>query len=233
MDNRSTATTILAVRSLIELESNRDLRPEARKLLSLLVFCRHGGTAYYRVRLGADDLGIALFPREDRREEGDDGNNDAYLFISEQSPWPRTEGQELLDRLPESFKESNPQGVERIRSDAKKNIPESVYVDGGGHLVREGEGAEGALIHSHPRARIRDWLHLELARRFCSSSHSPYVCFGGGVLSISGYYGAEGGTRTLTPLRTQAFESVVSICLTYATGMIYTILSVTVIKGVS
>jgi len=28
-------------------------------------------------------------------------------------------------------------------------------------------------------------------------------------------------------------ESVVSICLTYATGMIYTILSVTVIKGVS
>ena len=34
VDNRSTATTILAVRSLIELQSDRDLKPEARKLLS-------------------------------------------------------------------------------------------------------------------------------------------------------------------------------------------------------
>ena len=34
MDNRSTATTILAVRSLIELQGDRDLKPEARKLLS-------------------------------------------------------------------------------------------------------------------------------------------------------------------------------------------------------
>lgn len=34
VDNRSTATTILAVRSLIELQGNRDLKPEARKLLS-------------------------------------------------------------------------------------------------------------------------------------------------------------------------------------------------------
>ena len=34
VDNRSTATTILAVRSLIELQGDRDLQPEARKLLS-------------------------------------------------------------------------------------------------------------------------------------------------------------------------------------------------------
>ena len=34
VDNRSTATTILAVRSLIELQHDRDLTPEARKLLS-------------------------------------------------------------------------------------------------------------------------------------------------------------------------------------------------------
>lgn len=34
VDNRSTATTILAVKSLIELQANRDLKPEARKLLS-------------------------------------------------------------------------------------------------------------------------------------------------------------------------------------------------------
>ncbi|NLI74894.1 MAG: DEAD/DEAH box helicase [Candidatus Riflebacteria bacterium] len=34
VDNRSTATTILAVRALIELQGDRDLKPEARKLLS-------------------------------------------------------------------------------------------------------------------------------------------------------------------------------------------------------
>lgn len=34
VDNRSTATTILAIRALIELQSERDLKPEARKLLS-------------------------------------------------------------------------------------------------------------------------------------------------------------------------------------------------------
>jgi ATP-dependent helicase YprA (DUF1998 family)/very-short-patch-repair endonuclease len=34
VDSRSTATTILAVRSLIELQGDRDLKPEARKLLS-------------------------------------------------------------------------------------------------------------------------------------------------------------------------------------------------------
>ena len=34
MDNRSTATTILAVRSLIQLQTNRDLDTDARKLLS-------------------------------------------------------------------------------------------------------------------------------------------------------------------------------------------------------
>jgi hypothetical protein len=130
--------------------SKKTTKPgDPTKPLFPLVFCRHCGTAYYRVRLGTDELGIALFPREDRREEGDDGDNDAYLFVSEQSPWPRAEGQELLDRLPESFKESNAEGIERIRSDAKKNIPESVYVDGGGHLVGEGEGAEGALVHGN------------------------------------------------------------------------------------
>jgi hypothetical protein len=34
VDSRSTATTILAVRALLELQQDRDLKPEARKLLS-------------------------------------------------------------------------------------------------------------------------------------------------------------------------------------------------------
>lgn len=41
VDNRSTATTILAVRALIELQADTTLRPEARSLLSFTDNCTH------------------------------------------------------------------------------------------------------------------------------------------------------------------------------------------------
>ena len=69
---------------------------EPDKPLFPLVFCRHCGTAYYRVSLTTDEHGSSLRPREDRPQEGDDGHVNAYLYISESAPWPRTEGPELL-----------------------------------------------------------------------------------------------------------------------------------------
>src|SRR5262249_5267754 len=78
---------------------------EPHKLLFPLVFCRHCGTAYYRVNIVSDEHGKALLPREDRREENDDGSGNAYLYVSSSAPWPRTEGPELLDRLPAFMKE--------------------------------------------------------------------------------------------------------------------------------
>ncbi|MDI1228241.1 MAG: DEAD/DEAH box helicase [bacterium] len=114
------------------------------KPLFPFVFCRQCGTAYYRVKV--EEHGNAVLSREDRREENDDGSGDAYLYVSEASPWPRADGSGLLDRLPAFMKETTPQGVERVRPDARRELPEPVFIDAGGRLVSEGQGIAAALI---------------------------------------------------------------------------------------
>ena len=119
---------------------------EPDKPLFPLVFCRQCGTAYYRVKAATDEHGKALFPREDRREETDDGSGDGYLYVSESAPWPRTDGSELLSRLPEALKETLPQGAERLRPDARGDLPEPVFVNSQGRIVSDGEGLAAAFI---------------------------------------------------------------------------------------
>ena len=138
----------------IEQESTRHLEMSKKgskpgdphKTLFPVVFCRQCGTAYYRVKADSVDGGRALLPREDRHEQDDDGSGDAYLYISESAPWPRVDGAALRERLPSFMKETTPQGVERIRPDARGDVPESVFVDVSGRLVPEGRGIPGALI---------------------------------------------------------------------------------------
>ncbi len=125
--------------------SKKGAKPgDISKPLFPLVFCRQCGAAYYRVKV--DEDGNALLPREDRREENDDGTGDAYLYVSESTPWPRTGGPGLLERLPPSMKEITSQGVERVRPDARGDLPAAVFVDAGGHIVSEGQGIPAALI---------------------------------------------------------------------------------------
>ena len=119
---------------------------EPDKLLFPLVFCRHCGTAYYRVSVVSDEHGKRLLPRETRRDDDDDGSGEAYVYVSEQAPWPRTEGQALLERLPEFMKEVTAQGTERVQRDSRADVPEPVFVDGTGRIVSEGEGIPAALI---------------------------------------------------------------------------------------
>jgi ATP-dependent helicase YprA (DUF1998 family)/very-short-patch-repair endonuclease len=119
---------------------------EPNKPLFPLVFCRQCGTAYYRVKVVSDEHGKLLLPREDRREEEDDGSGNAYLYASESAPWPRAEGPKLLERLPGFMKETTQQGVERVRPDNRKDVPEAVFVDARGRLVSEGQGIPAALI---------------------------------------------------------------------------------------
>ena len=119
---------------------------EPDKPLYPLVFCRRCGTEYYRVRAIRDEHGTALLPREDRRSEENDGGEDGYVHLSEEAPWPRTDGPELIERLPDSLKETNAHGVERVRPNARKDVPEPIFVDSGGRVVSEGEGEPGVLI---------------------------------------------------------------------------------------
>ena len=117
------------------------------KPLFPLVFCRHCGTAYYRVRVASGEDGETLLPREDRREDDDDGSGDAYLYLSENAPWPRDGGPKLLDRLPAYLKETTAEGVERVRPDARGDVPRPVFVAPAGRVVPEGQGVAAALIH--------------------------------------------------------------------------------------
>src|SRR4029077_19386847 len=65
---------------------------EPDKPLFPLVFCRQCGTAYYRAKVSAAEHGRDRAPREDRREETDDGSGDVYIDVSASAPWPRTDG---------------------------------------------------------------------------------------------------------------------------------------------
>ena len=124
---------------------------EPDKPLYPLVFCRSCGAPYYRVRIDErEDEKAVLLPREDRSVEAGDKDQHAYLYVSENSPWPREE-QEALARLPDYFKEFTTQGTERIHRDAraKGNIPMPVHVDASGHVTPEGPGMEAALIRGN------------------------------------------------------------------------------------
>jgi ATP-dependent helicase YprA (DUF1998 family) len=140
------ATTESEAERHLEMAKKVSKPGEPDKPLFPLVFCRQCGTAYYRVKVVADEHGKQLLPREDRREEHDDGSGDAYLYLSASAPWPRTEGTQRLERLPAFMKDTTPQGVERVRLDAKGDLPETVFVDSGGRLVSEGQGIPAALM---------------------------------------------------------------------------------------
>lgn len=120
---------------------------EPDKRLFPIVFCRHCGTSYYRVSLNKTEHGSILLPREDRREIGDEGGEDAYLYVSETAPWPRSDDAAALARLPDFMKETTGQGVERVRPDARADVPTPAFVDAAGRLVPEGgHRIEAAII---------------------------------------------------------------------------------------
>ena len=128
---------------------------EPEKPLFPLVFCRRCGTEYYRVRILKDEQGDVLLPREDRRELDSDDGEDGYLHLSEESPWPHTTGAELLERLPDAFKETTERGVERVRPDARKDLPRPVFAGPDGRVVTEGEGEGEGEGDGTPAALIR------------------------------------------------------------------------------
>lgn len=140
--------------STLEPESERHLemskkvsKPgEPDKPLFPLVFCRQCGMAYYRVKVHTNDQGRYLVPREDRPEPDDDGSTYAYLYLSTALPWPRATEAEL-NRLPDSFKETTAQGIERVRPDERKSRPEPIFVNAQGRIVPEDQGCDAALIH--------------------------------------------------------------------------------------
>ena len=118
---------------------------DPEKRLFPLVFCRHCGAGYYRVALysGAGEPD-RVEPREDRGAPLDDSAN-AWLYVSGTDPWP-ADGEEQLRRLPDFMKEEAPGGGDRVRADARKDVPQRLYVDPAGRLAPEGQGVAAAAI---------------------------------------------------------------------------------------
>ena len=117
---------------------------EPDKLLFPLVFCRHCGAEYYRVALCRDGEETRLEPREERGDLSGD-SVDAWLYASEEAPWPSAT-EERLARLPAFMKELTTGGRERVRADARKDVPKPVFVDAVGRIAPEGEGLGAALV---------------------------------------------------------------------------------------
>ena len=71
---------------------------------------------------------------------------EGYLYVSDESPWPRSGGPTELDRLPDLLKETTVRHGERVRPDALRDVPEPVFVNSAGRFVPEGDGIPAALI---------------------------------------------------------------------------------------
>ena len=118
---------------------------EPEKRLFPLVFCRHCGAGYYRVALYSGGGEPDRFePREDRGALSDD-SVDAWLYVSEAHPWP-DDSAEQRKRLPEFMKEEAPGGGDRIRADARKDVPKRIFVDPAGRIAPEDQGVAAAAI---------------------------------------------------------------------------------------
>jgi ATP-dependent helicase YprA (DUF1998 family)/very-short-patch-repair endonuclease len=119
---------------------------EPEKPLFPLVFCRQCGTEYYRVAAQREGAGGYLQPREDRTDPSSNGSTNGYLYGSDAAPWPGGDGPALLARLPEFMKTTGKDGAERVSPDARKDLPQAVFVDHTGCFTAEGEGVPAAFI---------------------------------------------------------------------------------------
>ena len=110
-----------------------------------LVFCRQCGTAYYRVKARRPASGRTLMPREDRREESDDGSGDAYLYVSEPRPGREQRVQDCSSACLSIHKGNNA----ARRGARSRQIREAIFPNPSSSMrrqvVSEGQGIPAAL----------------------------------------------------------------------------------------
>ncbi|WP_217995766.1 DEAD/DEAH box helicase [Kribbia dieselivorans] len=111
------------------------------KLLYPLSFCRECGQEYLAVARTERHGQITFRPRRDRDASGGE-QDDGYLFISTDNPWPEQPVTE--DRLPDSWVDGTEVVVNR-----QKYLPERVNVDPSGNQTAMGErGTSVAFVPS-------------------------------------------------------------------------------------
>lgn len=121
---------------------------EPEKPLYPLVFCRHCGKEYYKIKISKDGSDVLLKPNEEFSDDNEPGI-EGYLFLDQNAPWPRGEGKTLISRLPSALVEVGKDDKERVNRDYKKNLPEPVFVNPNGKLSNEATGTDAALIYDN------------------------------------------------------------------------------------
>lgn len=107
-----------------------------------LEFCRNCGQEYYSVRRFIDPAqGQEVFLARGGAVRDEVRPEDGYLYLGE---WPDDE-EALVEKLPEGWLEERG-GRLRIKSSRKRDLPESLRVDGKGVIRRDGGGMAAAFV---------------------------------------------------------------------------------------
>ncbi len=115
---------------------------QAEKLLLPLSFCRECGQEYLSVAR-TQHAGSTKFRM---RQDGDEDNG--YLYISAEHPWPEQTNEALTDpRLPDTWKSGDPKAEQvQLVASRRKRMPQPVWVAPDGTAVNRGQGVYAAFL---------------------------------------------------------------------------------------
>jgi superfamily II DNA/RNA helicase/very-short-patch-repair endonuclease len=162
---------------------------DREKVLLPLVFCRECGQEYYSVVkterevLEARPFGV---PHE---TPGDDG----YIYISQERPWPE-DLESYIDRVPENWVEEGANGVLRVKSNFRKQLPVPTFVSANGHM---GSGTTPAWFVGSPF-------------RFCLACGVAYPSRQRGDMAKLANLGSGGRSTATTILSASAVRSLLT-----------------------
>nr|WP_239091449.1 DEAD/DEAH box helicase [Streptomyces sp. SID14478] len=118
-----------------------------------LHFCRECGHDYPAVTY--DDRQERYFARRDPEAPAESG--DGYLYVDEELPWPGS-FQEVLDRLPASWVETDANGQRAVVKARRDDLPSEVWISPDGRRCASGSGLRawwiGAPFRFCPRCRV-------------------------------------------------------------------------------
>lgn len=118
-----------------------------------LHFCRECGHDYLAVT--HDGRQERYFARKDPEAPAEAG--DGYLYVDKERPWP-SDPEEILDRLPASWIETDDQGQRTVVKARKDDLPEQVWISPDGRRAQPGTGLRAWWIRAPfrfcPRCRV-------------------------------------------------------------------------------
>jgi ATP-dependent helicase YprA (DUF1998 family) len=130
------------------------------KVLLPLSFCRECGQEYLTVARVTDPRGTTFR----RRQDGDDDNG--YLYVSADEPWPSTREQMVADpRLPDTwFTIDAKTGKTEVPASRLRRLPQPVWVTPDGRAADAGQGMYTAFIPTPFMFCLRCGVSYESAR---------------------------------------------------------------------